>query len=60
MSGIILSAYSITWPETFSRERDLILQAFDPVPVTLEHIGSTAVPGLTASPSLTYCSVQTV
>lgn len=50
MSSITLSAYSKSWPDAFARERDLLLTAFDPVPVTVEHIGSTAVPGLTAKP----------
>ncbi len=50
MSSIVLSSYSREWPETFVREHDLLVRAFDPVAVTVEHIGSTAVPGLTAKP----------
>lgn len=50
MSSIVLSPYSQEWPKTFARERDLLVRSFDPIVVTVEHIGSTAVPGLTAKP----------
>lgn len=50
MSSFVLSQYSREWPETFTREHDLLVRAFEPVAVSVEHIGSTAVPGLTAKP----------
>lgn len=40
--------WSHTWARRFARERDRILGALGPVRV--EHIGSTAVPGLAAKP----------
>lgn len=50
MSRIVISEYSKDWPAAFTREHDLLVQAFDPIAVTVAHIGSTAVPGLVAKP----------
>lgn len=50
MSSIVLSPYSHEWPKIFARERDLLVPAFNPISFEVEHIGSTAVPGLTAKP----------
>jgi GrpB-like predicted nucleotidyltransferase (UPF0157 family) len=52
MSGVVLAPYSPAWPVAFERERALIAQAFAPIAISLEHIGSTSVPGLTAKPVL--------
>lgn len=38
------------WAELFAIERDLILRAFPAPPRRVEHMGSTAVPGLRAKP----------
>jgi GrpB-like predicted nucleotidyltransferase (UPF0157 family) len=38
------------WPAAFTREHALLLGAFDPPPLAIEHMGSTAVPGLPAKP----------
>ena len=38
------------WPEAARRELDRIAAALGPVAVRLEHVGSTAVPGLPAKP----------
>jgi GrpB-like predicted nucleotidyltransferase (UPF0157 family) len=48
---IVIAAYDPAWPRRFERERELILatcgaDAF----VRIEHVGSTAVPGLGAKP----------
>jgi len=40
--------YDPAWPARFERERDAILLACGDVFVAIEHIGSTAVPGLAA------------
>ena len=38
------------WPALFQRERALILSCFPTPPALVEHMGSTAVPGLPAKP----------
>lgn len=48
---VVIADYDVRWPERFERERALILRpcgerAF----AAIEHIGSTAVPGLAAKP----------
>ncbi len=45
-------AYSVTWPERFRRERDALMAALDGVADSIEHVGSTAVPGLAAKPTI--------
>lgn len=42
--------YSFSWPELFRRERDLLAEVMGPVCLEVEHVGSTAVPGLSAKP----------
>jgi GrpB-like predicted nucleotidyltransferase (UPF0157 family) len=44
-------AYDPTWPRRFVEERSILLQALSPwLAGTIEHVGSTAVPGLAAKP----------
>lgn len=40
------------WALEFARERDRILQVLEVPPVAIEHIGSTAIPGLRAKPTI--------
>jgi len=47
---IVVVPYDTAWPERYQRERDLILDAIGAQLVRIEHIGSTAVPGLGAKP----------
>ena len=47
---ILLTEYDPAWPEQFARERERIWQAVGPHLLAIEHIGSTAVPGLAAKP----------
>lgn len=42
--------YDHTWPEQFEQIRENLLRALTGVPVRVEHVGSTAVPGLAAKP----------
>jgi GrpB-like predicted nucleotidyltransferase (UPF0157 family) len=42
--------YDPRWPATFSQLRDRIGAALGPLAIRIEHIGSTAVPGLAAKP----------
>ena len=45
-----LSAYSPMWPAVFDIERARLLEIFGADAVLVEHVGSTAVPGLGAKP----------
>jgi GrpB-like predicted nucleotidyltransferase (UPF0157 family) len=45
-----LVEYDARWPEIFSDLRADILSALGPSSSTLEHVGSTSVPGLAAKP----------
>jgi GrpB-like predicted nucleotidyltransferase (UPF0157 family) len=47
---IHLEPYDLQWPRLYERERDAILAVLPVVPLAIEHIGSTAVPGLDAKP----------
>jgi GrpB-like predicted nucleotidyltransferase (UPF0157 family) len=42
--------YDQNWPKVFEKEKKLILSAVGHIVVRIEHIGSTAVPGLSAKP----------
>ena len=50
MSTVVVSPYSAEWPSCFRVIRDELLAVFSPIAVTVEHIGSTSVPGLAAKP----------
>ena len=45
---IDLVEYDCTWPERFNQERHRSSEALGPLVLRIEHIGSTAVPGLAA------------
>jgi len=47
---VYLVEYDDTWPSQFSRERDHISQILSGFNVEIEHIGSTAIPGIAAKP----------
>ena len=42
--------YDPAWPDAFRAEADVLLARFEPGAARVEHIGSTAVPGLGAKP----------
>jgi GrpB-like predicted nucleotidyltransferase (UPF0157 family) len=44
--------YDETWPAQFERLRRRLADALGPVALRIEHVGSTAVPGLAAKPKL--------
>ena len=48
--SIVVSDYDPAWPAMFEHERTSLHAALDPFVLTIEHIGSTAVPGLAAKP----------
>jgi len=47
---IELVDYEPSWPEMFAREAERIAGALGEVDLRIEHVGSTAVPGLAAKP----------
>ena len=52
-SGIVrLLEYDARWPALFTAEAQRIRRACAALPVTLEHIGSTSIPGMCAKPVL--------
>jgi GrpB-like predicted nucleotidyltransferase (UPF0157 family) len=48
--AIELSAYSPKWPVTFNNEKGRLTEIFGEGAVLIEHVGSTAVPGMGAKP----------
>jgi GrpB-like predicted nucleotidyltransferase (UPF0157 family) len=48
--AIVIVDYDAAWPARFERERDRVRQALGRAALRIEHIGSTAVPGLAAKP----------
>lgn len=49
-TAVEVVAYDPAWPEIYAAERALLLSLAQPHIVALEHIGSTAVPGLRSKP----------
>lgn len=47
---IVIVPYDPTWPSLFQRERLRILRAIGSRALSIDHIGSTSVPGLAAKP----------
>ncbi len=47
---IQIETYSPEWPQLFESSRDRIANALPGIAISIEHIGSTAVPGLAAKP----------
>ena len=52
MAAVVVSPYSPQWPDAFRAAREDLLRAFSPCDIRIEHVGSTAVPGLAAKPVL--------
>ncbi len=50
MAVVVVQPYSTDWPRQFDAVRNELRLAFGPMDVAIEHIGSTAVPGLAAKP----------
>ena len=47
--GVVVD-YDPAWPATFARLRERVVEALGPLALAVEHVGSTAVPGLAAKP----------
>ena len=50
LEPVELAEYDPAWPALYGQERDLIEGTLDDLVVAIEHVGSTAVPGLGAKP----------
>ena len=50
--AVELAEHSPLWEQAFIEERAWLMSALESVPCEIEHIGSTAVPGLEAKPIL--------
>ena len=50
MDEVVIAAYDPSWPEVFAGEAKAIRQALGNVLVGIEHVGSTAIPGLASKP----------
>jgi GrpB-like predicted nucleotidyltransferase (UPF0157 family) len=48
--SIVIYDYDPTWPAMFEQERTRLRGVLGSVVITIEHVGSTAVPGLAAKP----------
>ena len=51
-STILLREYDPTWPEQYRTQEKKISHALSGQPITIQHVGSTSVPGLCAQPIL--------
>lgn len=49
---VVIVEYDPDWPERFERERERVAAALGDAVERIEHVGSTAVPGLAAKPVL--------
>ena len=49
-SSIVVADYDPNWPALFEQERASIESALGSLALVIEHIGSTAVPGLPSKP----------
>jgi GrpB-like predicted nucleotidyltransferase (UPF0157 family) len=50
LEPVEIAEYDPAWPAQYERESDLIARALGDLVVAIEHVGSTAVPGLGAKP----------
>jgi GrpB-like predicted nucleotidyltransferase (UPF0157 family) len=50
MDEVVIANYDPVWPKLFAEETPGLRQAFGALLLTLEHIGSTSIPGLPARP----------
>ena len=47
---MLLHPYNPSWPEIFNTEKEALNQALGDLPLRIDHVGSTSVPGLLAKP----------
>jgi GrpB-like predicted nucleotidyltransferase (UPF0157 family) len=46
----LVSEYNLAWPSWFLQIRELVAEKLGPTCLAIQHVGSTAVPGMTAKP----------
>ncbi len=56
-SPIVIADYDPDWPRQFEILRDRFSAALGELPVAIEHVGSTSVPGLAAKPIIDVAMV---
>ncbi len=49
-TAIVIAPYDPAWPQVFESIRSRLAEALGATALTIEHVGSTAVPGLAAKP----------
>lgn len=52
MEQVIISSYNAEWMQDYEHEQKKIRYSFESLPVFLEHIGSSAVPGMDSKPTI--------
>jgi GrpB-like predicted nucleotidyltransferase (UPF0157 family) len=57
MSQVAVHAYDPEWPLAFERIREQVWPAVQIAAMSMEHVGSTSVPGLSAKPVIDACIV---
>src|SRR5262249_30207746 len=50
MAAVVITDYDPSWPSLFASLDNSVAAALGPVLVRVEHVGSTAVPGIPAKP----------
>ena len=54
---IKVQQYNEKWPESFEKEKKRILNLVKQWVVDIEHVGSTAVPGMSSKPTIDMCMI---
>jgi GrpB-like predicted nucleotidyltransferase (UPF0157 family) len=54
-AAIVIVEYDPQWPIIYQKEKEAILEALGDLVLGIEHMGSTAVPGLPAKPLIDIC-----
>lgn len=57
MARVVVADYDGEWPKAFEQLRARIWPAVSDFALTIEHVGSTAVPGLVSKPVIDICVV---
>lgn len=59
MDEVVLATYDPSWPEIFAGEAQAIRRALGDMFAGIEHVGSTAIPGLAAKPVIDIVTIVT-
>ena len=52
IAPVVLRDYNFVWPDMFETEKNLILGVIGEDIISIEHIGSTSIPGMIAKPEI--------